>query len=239
MAAVTEHKVIRWPAGASDDYIQARDALLEAEWALSKQIEAVAAQRRKLPPGPLIEKDYTFTEAINPSDPDPNTATKETTLTDLVADGRNLIVYHMMFAEAAETPCAGCAALVDPLDSVARHIEQHATFVVIGRAPLATMRSFARERGWLKARLLSSYGSEFNVDMNVEKPLWAPGTDQQPGISVFLKDGESGKVRHWYSQTAHFDKDTIRAMDLLSPIWNVFDILPGGRPDWNPKNKYA
>ena len=29
-----------------------------------------------------------------------------------------------------------------------------------------------------------------------------------------------------------------RGMDLLSPLWHYFDLLPIGRGDWNPKHAY-
>ena len=44
-----QHHDIRFP-NESDDYRAARDALLTAEAELRRQLEAVAAQRRELPP---------------------------------------------------------------------------------------------------------------------------------------------------------------------------------------------
>src|SRR3546814_14969152 len=42
------------------DYREARAALLDAEISLRRQIEAVAAQRRALPPGGAVPEDYAF-----------------------------------------------------------------------------------------------------------------------------------------------------------------------------------
>jgi predicted dithiol-disulfide oxidoreductase (DUF899 family) len=42
-----------------DDYVRARRALLDAEIELRDHVERVAAQRRQLPPGPLV-KEYEF-----------------------------------------------------------------------------------------------------------------------------------------------------------------------------------
>src|SRR3546814_8995901 len=44
----------------SAEYREARNALLEAEIALRAQAEAVAAQRRRLPPGGKVPEDYVF-----------------------------------------------------------------------------------------------------------------------------------------------------------------------------------
>jgi predicted dithiol-disulfide oxidoreductase (DUF899 family) len=44
----------------SVEYRAARNALLDQEIALRAQIEAVAAQRRALPPGGKLKEDYVF-----------------------------------------------------------------------------------------------------------------------------------------------------------------------------------
>ena len=44
----------------SESYRQARQRLLEAEIALRDQAEEVAALRRQLPPGGLVQEDYLF-----------------------------------------------------------------------------------------------------------------------------------------------------------------------------------
>jgi predicted dithiol-disulfide oxidoreductase (DUF899 family) len=44
---------------AGDEYARARQALLDAEFELREHVERVAAQRRKLPVGPLV-KEYEF-----------------------------------------------------------------------------------------------------------------------------------------------------------------------------------
>src|SRR3546814_4558387 len=44
----------------STEYRTARNALLDAEIALRRQLEAVAAQRRALPPGGAVPKDFVF-----------------------------------------------------------------------------------------------------------------------------------------------------------------------------------
>ena len=53
-------------ANETREYRAARDRLLEAEIALRRQMEAVAAKRRALPPGPPIAEDYEL-EAAGPN----------------------------------------------------------------------------------------------------------------------------------------------------------------------------
>ena len=55
-------KIERQPANASAEYIKAREALADAELALSEHVEKVAALRRSLPQGAAMG-DYAFAVA--------------------------------------------------------------------------------------------------------------------------------------------------------------------------------
>jgi predicted dithiol-disulfide oxidoreductase (DUF899 family) len=55
-------------------------------------------------------------------------------------------------------------------------------------------------------------------------------------ISVFRAGGD--QVRHFYTLPANFLDDAPRGIDLLSPVWNILDLLPTGRGDWYPDNTY-
>src|SRR2546428_5385198 len=56
---MTRTMTVTFP-GESSEYRRARDRLLEAEVALRRQMEAVAAARRALPPGGIVPEDYVF-----------------------------------------------------------------------------------------------------------------------------------------------------------------------------------
>ena len=56
-------------------------------------------------------------------------------------------------------------------------------------------------------------------------------------ISVFTAEGDA--VWHFYSLPANFLDDSQRGIDLLSPVWNVLDLLPSGRGEWYAGNDYA
>ena len=60
---------------------------------------------------------------------------------------------------------------------------------------------------------------------------------QQPGATVVVKRG--GKLIHSYSVCAYFGEEGFRGMDLLSPVWNYFDLTPDGRGDFFPSKRYA
>jgi predicted dithiol-disulfide oxidoreductase (DUF899 family) len=230
-AAATNYT--RWAPGTSDEYIKARNELLKAEWELQDQVESVAALRRALPQGAPM-KSYTFTEG--PADITQATPIKETTLADLAADGRSVMVYHFMYDPSDSEPCPMCSMAVDTWNSIAVHLAQRLTFVVVAKAEIEKLRAWALKRGWKNLRILSSHGSDFNKDMNFERPTYAPDVKQAPGMSVFKKDAE-GVVRHTYTGLPHFDADTVRGNDLLGGFWNLLDLTPEGREDYLPTNE--
>ena len=57
-----------------------------------------------------------------------------------------------------------------------------------------------------------------------------------PGVSVFER-GADGQLTHFYSVCA-VGPDGGRMMDLVSPIWNFFDLTPQGRGDFFPSLPY-
>jgi predicted dithiol-disulfide oxidoreductase (DUF899 family) len=207
--------------GASDAYRSARDELLRAEAALLNQIEEVAAQRRSLPQGPQV-RDYEFREGD-----------KRVRLSELFSEGKaELIVYHLMYWADDDEFCPMCSMWIDGLNRVAKHIEQRANIVVATRAPADKLQAWAKRRGWDAIRLLSDEGSEFARDIGAEDT----SGDPVETVSVFTKDGST--IRNTYTAHAYVFGE-FRRLDLLSPVWHLFDLLPSGRGDWNPSNDYV
>lgn len=61
-----------------------------------------------------------------------------------------------------------------------------------------------------------------------------PPGDPDSTVVVFAKDGD--RVRHTYSAHSMLE-DKERGIDLLCPLWNIFDLTPAGRgEDWDPSN---
>ena len=81
--------------GESAEYRAARNRLLEQEIELRRAMEAVAAARRRLPPGGVVPQDYVF----HGQGPDGGPA--EVRLSELFAPGKDsLVIYSMMFPRA-------------------------------------------------------------------------------------------------------------------------------------------
>lgn len=226
---------IRFP-NETNEYRDARDRLLEAEMALRKQTEAVAALRRALPLGGQLKEDYVFEEG--PADINDSTSTRKTRLSELFSPGQDtLVLYSYMFGPQMAAPCVSCTSILDGLNGSAPHIRQRINFAVVAKSPIARLRETARGRGWKNLRLLSSVNNTYNLDYHGES---AKG-DQQPSLNVFVR--RDGKIYHAYNTELLFAPNEPgmdgRHVDSIWPIWNMFDFTPGGRgTNWYPKLSY-
>lgn len=214
-------------AGESDDYLAARDKLRQAEIELTEHRERVAAQRRQLPPGPLVE-DYVFEEG--PRDLSAgDEPVRQIRLSELFSSpGRALIVYHLMYGKEQSSPCPMCTMWIDGFNGIVDHLTQNADMVVVAAADVPALRAHARDRGWDRLRLLSTGRSTFKFDLNSED---AAG-EQDSTVSVFTRDLD-GHVRHFYTGHPWMAEDVReRGIDLASPVWHLLDLTPHGRGDW-------
>ena len=202
---------------ATGEYLNARRALGEEEIRLRDQIEAVAEQRRALPRGPSID-DYEFTDVASG---------EPVRLSELFGNTNSLIVYNMMFAPGDDAPCPMCTMWVDGYDGVMRQLSETATMVVASRAPIEKLRALRDSRGWSRLRLVSS-PEEYARTIGSENE---DGT-QNPIMTIYRSDADGLSL--WYRVSAEMQDERERGIDLLSPVWNLLDLLPEGRGDWYP-----
>ena len=236
--------------GESAEYRAARDRLLVQEIELRRAMETVAAARRQLPPGGVVPEDYVFQGAGADGVP------TDVKLSELFEPGQNsLVIYSFMFPRSSgdkrpgpatgetallpleEGPCPSCAAFLDQLDGAAEHATQNVNFAVVAKSPLPRIVTFAKERGWRRLRLFSSAGNTYNRDYLAE----TAGGGQMPMLNVFHRDGEA--IRHfWGSELLYAPTDPgqdPRHVGTLEPLWNLFDLMPEGRPDWDEQLSYS
>ena len=236
--------------GESREYRAARDRLLDQETELRRTMEAVAAARRELPPGGCVPHDYVFQGA------GADGASLDVRLSELFAPGKDsLVIYNFMFPRdpdddspgpdsgetarlpLADGPCPSCTALLDQLDGAAEHASQHLGLAVVAKAPLPRLVTFANERGWRGLRLLSSANNTYNRDYYGET---AHGT-QRPMLNVFHRDQDHGVHHFWGAELLYVPTDhgqEPRHLGTLEPLWNLFDLIPEGRPDWHEQLTY-
>ena len=184
------------------EWLEARRRLLDEEKKLTRQRDALNADRRRLPMV-LVEQDYVFEGPKG-----------QAGLGDLFGDRGQLIVQHVMFGPDWDAACPGCTAGVDELSGgVLTHLRSRDTeFVLVSRAPLDKLQAYAASRGWT-VPWYSSLGSDFNYDFQVTldrsrpqveynyrpvpEALGDADTTELPGVSCFLRDGE--QIYHTYS----------------------------------------
>ena len=221
--------------GESKAYRAARNDLLKAEMKLRREIEAVAALRRKLPPGGAIPEDYEFEEGG--ADLADTETVRRVKMSDLFQRDASLVVYSYMYGPAMAKACPMCTSILDTLDRTVQHAGQRINVVVVAKSPIQRIRALARERGWRNLRLLSSAGNRYNLDYRGET---AQGS-QRPALNVFAR--KDGNIHHtWCSELMFAPSEAgqdPRHVDVMWPLWNLLDVTPEGRgTDWRPRLAY-
>jgi len=141
------------PKGVSrGEWLAARKALLAKEKVMIRELDALRAERRRLP-WVKVETPYVFEGPHG-----------KCTLEDLFEGRGQLAVYHFMLTPGSDQICKGCSFIADHID-VARQpfAEVDLAFVAISRAPLARIEEVRRRLGWTFP-WVSSRGSSFNFD---------------------------------------------------------------------------
>lgn len=230
----------------SAEYRTARNALLHAEIALRRQLEAVAARRRSLPPGGEVPEDYVF-EQIGADE-----RLEKVRLSELFGDHPSILLYSFMYGPERDEPCTGCTHTLDGWDGSVFHSDQRFPTYVVAKSPIARLVALARKRGWRNLRLLSTAGndyshhyfgdtSKFGAAMRAERG-YEPGKNwDEPMYNVFRKDAD-GTVRHFWGNELLYAQEepgqNHRAGDLVDPVWGLLDMSPEGRGDFFPKLTY-
>jgi predicted dithiol-disulfide oxidoreductase (DUF899 family) len=231
-------------------YRAARDKLLESEAALRRQMEAVAAELRALPPGGAVPEDYVFEQV------GADGAAAPVRMSDLFRGGDTLMIYHYMFPRHSqderpgprtgtaaslpleEGPCPSCTALIDMWEGTMPHFEGlGGNLWVVAKAPVGRVAAFARDKGWKHVRLLSAAANSFRSDYGGDSPEGQP----VPIMTVF-KRWADGTIRlHWASELVHAPTDPgqdMRHLGTVEPLWTLFDLTPGGRPQADEQIDY-
>ena len=101
----------------SAEYRAARNSLLVEEIELRRHIERVAAQRRALPQGGEIPKDF---ELVSESGP--------IRLSSLFGDNDTLMVYGMMYGPQRKAPCPMCTSFLTAWNGIAVNLRERVCY---------------------------------------------------------------------------------------------------------------
>jgi predicted dithiol-disulfide oxidoreductase (DUF899 family) len=214
----------------SSEYRAARDDLLDLEVGLREQIEQVAKARRALPVGGALPEDYEFRQL------DRSGRVQPVRLSELFTPASDtLLLYSFMFGPEMEKPCPACTSLIDGFNGLAWHILDRLNLAIVAKSPIERVLAFGSRRGWDRVPFVSSAETPYNSDYHAEND----DGEQIPAMNVFVR--RDGEIRHfWGSELLYADlPGHPRHMDLMWPIWNLFDLTPEGRgTDWFPKLEY-
>lgn len=184
-----------------DEWAAALAELRAREKAATRELDAVAAQRRRLPMVRMA--DYTLSSESGPMQ-----------LVD-VFDGRSqLITYHHMWSEGAEWQCGGCTWFTSQFTRLDFLDRYDARFVIVTNGPIDEALAYRAKVGNRMA-WYSAAGSSFGADVGA-----APG--EGFAVNVFLRDGDS-VYRTWHTSG--------RGVEQLSHTFPLIDLLPWGRQE--------
>jgi predicted dithiol-disulfide oxidoreductase (DUF899 family) len=195
---MTEHEV-----GTREEWLAARNQLLEREKELTHRSDELARERRELP-WLRLDKEYRF---------DTDDGTK--TLAELF-DGRSqLLDYHFMFGPEYTAGCPVCSSAADTFDGAAQHLAaRDVTFLCISRAPLERLQAYKQRMGW-SFPWASSEGSDFNYDFG------ASNTEEQ--LAPFLE----GDIPPAVAQMAAASGTDVKGYVTEGPALSAFALSDG------------
>jgi predicted dithiol-disulfide oxidoreductase (DUF899 family) len=189
------------PVVDADTWQRELDDLRRREKAATRELDAIAAQRRRLPMVEMAE--YTL------DGEDGRVGLAE------VFDGRSqLIVYNHMWFPGQQWQCGGCTGFtsqftrLDALDSF------DARFVIVTQGPIKEALDYKRRVGNTMS-WYSSANSSFGADVG------APSGGGF-GVNVFLRDGDT-VYRTWHTNG--------RGTEQLGYLFGLLDLLPYGRQE--------
>lgn len=177
------------------------DALRVREKAATRELDAIAAQRRRLP---MVElPDYLL------DGPD-----GKLRLVDLFGSASQLIVYSHMWFPGKRWQCPGCTGWTAQFTRTEFLEPYDARFVIVTQGPIDEALAYRRRVG-NRMEWYSTADSPFGADM---------GAPPNAGfaVNVFLRDGDT-VYRTWHTDG--------RGTEQLGHIHGLIDVLPWGRQE--------
>ncbi|MGH3097615.1 MAG: DUF899 domain-containing protein [Streptosporangiales bacterium] len=177
------------------------DELRAREKAATRELDAIAAQRRRLPMVRL--PDYTLQGPDGP-----------VRLVDVFGGKSQLITYHHMWSPGQDWQCPGCTGFTAQFWKLEFLDDYDARFVAVTPGQIEEALAYKRRVGnamdWY-----STAGSSFGDDMGA--PLGGGFA-----VNVFLRDDDA-VYRTWHTDG--------RGTEQLSHTFPLVDVLPYGRKE--------
>ncbi|QDZ13765.1 DUF899 domain-containing protein [Humibacter ginsenosidimutans] len=175
------------------------DALRAREKAATRELDAIAAQRRRLPM--VRMPDYTLDGENGP-----------VRLVDVFEGAAQLIVYNHMWFAGEEWQCSGCTGFTSQYTRLEFLKPYDARFVIVTQGPIDEALAYKRKVG-NRMTWYSTANSPFGADVG------APAGGGY-AVNVFLRDGDD-VYRTWHTDG--------RGTEQLAYTFPLIDLLPYGR----------
>lgn len=179
------------------------EALRIREKAATRELDAIAAQRRRLP---MVEMpDYTLDGPAGP-----------VRLVDVFEGKRQLIVYNHMWFAGEEWQCPGCTGFTSEFTRLEFLDSYDARFVIVTQGPIAEALDYKRRVG-NTMEWFSTANSPFGTDVGA------------PALGAGMPSTSSSATGTVY-RTYHTDG---RGTEQLAYSFGLVDLLPyGRREEW-------
>lgn len=187
------------PVVDASEWRRELDALRVREKAATRELDAIAAQRRRLPMVELPE--YTLVGKDGPL-----------RLAEIFEGRSQLITYHHMWFEGKEWHCPGCTGFTSQFTRLEFLEPYDARFVIVTQGLIDEALEY-KERTGNRMEWYSTAGSPFGEDMDAPE---GGGF----AVNVFLRDGDT-VYRTWHTNG--------RGTEQLAHTFPLIDLLPYGR----------
>jgi predicted dithiol-disulfide oxidoreductase (DUF899 family) len=177
------------------------EALRVREKAATRELDAIAAQRRRLPM--VAMPDYVLEGENGP-----------VRLAEVFDGKSQLIVYSHMWFPDEEWQCAGCTGFTSQFTRLEFLDNYDARFVIVTQGPIDEALAYKRRVG-NKITWYSTANSSFGTDVGAP-----PGGGF--AVNVFLREGNQ-VYRTWHTNG--------RGTEQLSHSFALIDLLPYGRQE--------
>jgi predicted dithiol-disulfide oxidoreductase (DUF899 family) len=163
---------------SAQEWQRERDELLVKEKEATRALDALAAQRRRLPMVRFDNDKYVFDTPHGPR-----------TLRDLFNGHVQLAVYQFMDV-GPDAFCPGCTHFTNNVTALASLAECDVGWLTVSNMPLAQLQDYASRKNW-SIPIASSRGTDFSADCGANGGFM---------LNMFMTDGAD--VYRTYSTTA-------------------------------------
>ena len=136
---------------SAEEWQRQRDALLVVEKEATRRLDAIAAQRRRLPMVRFDNEKYLFATAAGPK-----------RLLDFF-DGRPQLAVYQFMDNGPDAFCPGCTYLTSNVINLTTLADEGVAWRTVSNMPLAQMESYWASKGWT-VPFASSHGTSFADD---------------------------------------------------------------------------